>query len=134
MGKKKTIKKKVTKYLTKAQKKKLLLKELEKSLGIVSTACVKAGISRNTFYIYYRDDEDFKAEVDAMDDYVLDYVENKNFENIKSGDVKSIMFYLKTKGKNRGFVEKTEQTINHNINSIDIQTSSEDVDEDLEKL
>ena len=44
-------------HLKKAQ----LLKALEKSLGIVSTACKSVGISRTTYYKYYNEDKDFKC-------------------------------------------------------------------------
>ena len=37
----------------------LLLKALEKSLGIVTTACKQVGIGRTTFYDYLKKDKKF---------------------------------------------------------------------------
>jgi ACT domain-containing protein len=53
-------------------KKENLLKALEKSLGIVSTACVSIGISRTTYYKYYNEDKEFKQSVDSIGDIALD--------------------------------------------------------------
>ena len=88
--------------------KKILLKALEKSMGIVSKACKIADLDRGTFYNYYNDDEEFKEAVDNMQDYVLDFAESKLLENIKDKKETSIIFYLKTKGRKRGYIEKQD--------------------------
>jgi hypothetical protein len=97
-------------------KKESLLKALEKSLGIVSTACDNVGISRTTYYKYYNEDKDFKTQVDSISDIALDCAESQLFELIKEKNVTAIIFYLKTKGKKRGYIEKQEA--NHNSNNI----------------
>ena len=97
-------------------KKENLLKALEKSLGIVSTACVSIGISRTTYYKYYNEDKEFKQSVDSIGDIALDCAESQLFELIKEKNVTAIIFYLKTKGKKRGYIEK--QDVNQNSNNI----------------
>jgi len=97
-------------------KKEQLLEALEKSLGIVSTACQSVGVSRTTYYKYYNDDDDFKQSVDSIGDIALDCAESQLFELIKAKNVTAIIFYLKTKGKKRGYVEK--QNDNSNTNNI----------------
>jgi hypothetical protein len=97
-------------------KKEQLLKALEKSLGIVSTACESIGISRTTYYKYYNEDKDFKWSVDSIGDIALDCAESQLFELIKEKNITAIIFYLKTKGKKRGYIEKQE--VNHNSNNI----------------
>ena len=43
-------------------KEKNVNRELENSLGIVSTACTKANISRSSFYKWYKEDEEFRIK------------------------------------------------------------------------
>ena len=100
------------------QNKKLLLKALEKSMGIVSKACEIAKLDRSTFYKYYNEDEQFASDVDNMQEYVLDFAESKLLENIKDKKETSIIFYLKTKGRKRGYVEKQD---------VDITTKGKEV-------
>jgi len=91
-----------------AANKKRVLECLEKSLGIVTTACKKANITRVTFYQYYNKDAEFAKEVDDIQNITLDFAEGKLLENIQKGSDTAVIFYLKTKGKKRGYIERTE--------------------------
>jgi len=80
--------------------KKKLLEALEKSLGIVTTACKIAGMHRSTYYEYYNTDEEFKKACDDMSNIVLDFAESQLHKQIKDGNPSSTIFYLKQrKGK-----------------------------------
>jgi dihydropteroate synthase len=92
-------------------KKKLLI-SLEKHFGIVTPACKEVGVSRDTFYRYYNEDEDFKKAVDEINDIQGDFVEGKLFEKIKEGSERSIMFYMRYKGKKRGYSDSVDITSN----------------------
>lgn len=94
--------------------KKKILEALEKSLGIVTTACKIAGVHRSTYYEYYNTDEEFKKECDEMNNIVLDFAESQLHKQIKDGNPSSTIFYLKTKGKKRGYYEKV---LNENLNT-----------------
>ena len=100
-------------------KKETLLEALENSLGIVSTACNRTGISRSSFYKWYHEDEEFRKKVDEIDNIKLDFVETKLFKNIENEKEKSIIFYLQHKGHKRGYVQK--QNINLTSNEEDIK-------------
>ena len=102
--------------------KKKLLDALEKSLGIVTPACKEVGISRNQFYVYYREDEEFKKAVDDINDITLDFVENQLLRKIKEGSERSIMFYMKYKARKRGYTDSIDITTNgENMNKIQIE-------------
>ena len=88
--------------------KKNLLEALEKSLGIVTTACKIVGCARSTFYKYYKDDQDFRTSVDELENLTLDFVESKLHKQIENDNTTATIFYLKTKGKKRGYVERKE--------------------------
>lgn len=85
-----------------------MIEALEKSLGIVTTACKQVGISRQTHYEWLREDENYKAAVEGIADIALDFAESKLHKSIEGGSDTAIIFYLKTKGKRRGYVERVE--------------------------
>lgn len=87
-----------------------LLQALERSLGIVTPACKEVGISRNTFYTYYKEDEVFKAAVDDINDITLDFAENQLLKKIKEGSERSILFYMKYKARKRGYSDSIDIT------------------------
>ena len=100
-------------------KKDTLLQALENSLGIVSTACNRTGISRSSYYKWYKEDEEFRQKVDEIDNVKLDFVESKLFKNIENEKEKSIIFYLQHKGHKRGYIQR--QNINLTSNEEDIK-------------
>jgi len=100
-------------------KKDTLLQALENSLGIVSTACNRTGISRSSYYKWYKEDEEFRKRVDDIDNVKLDFVESKLFKNIENEKEKSIIFYLQHKGHKRGYIQR--QNINLTSNEEDIK-------------
>lgn len=111
--------------------KKDILEALEKYKGIVTNACGSIGLARSTYYEWLKTDEAFKAAVDEIQETAIDFVEGKLMEKIggistvvysSKGEEQvyeqppsdtAIIFYLKTKGKNRGY---QETIINKNVN------------------
>lgn len=101
---------------TTVHNKKKVLEALEKTLGIVTSACKMCDVSRTQFYIWYKEDAEFNKAVDEVEGMALDFAESKLLENIKSKKETSIIFYLKTKGKKRGYIEKQEIDHTHEGN------------------
>jgi len=85
-----------------------MIEALEKSLGVVTTAAKAVGIDRSTHYDWYNNDPEYRAAVDSISDIALDFAESQLHKQIQEGEVSSTIFYLKTKGKKRGYVERTE--------------------------
>ena len=92
------------------QHKKAIIEALEKHLGIVTTACRIVGVGRTTFYGWLKDDEEFAKEVEDIQNVALDFAESQLHKQIGDGNTSATIFYLKTKGKGRGFVERQEIT------------------------
>jgi hypothetical protein len=88
--------------------KKKLLQALEDHHGIVTNACKAVNVGRSTFYKWINEDEDFKKAVDEVQDVAIDFVESKLFQQIDEGNPTSTIFYLKTKAKKRGYIERQE--------------------------
>lgn len=89
-----------------AKEKAKFIDALKAAGGIVYAACEKAGVSRSTYYRWRDTDPDFRAAADEVGEARLDYVEGKLMELINAGDTTATLFYLKTKGKERGWTEK----------------------------
>jgi len=89
-------------------KKKLMYEALRSQLGVVTSACKLVGISRQTHYRWLREDENYKAWVEQIPDITLDFAETALLKQIKEGNTTAIIFYLKTKGKQRGYIERQE--------------------------
>lgn len=91
-------------------KKKKMLVALSKSCGVVTEACKVVGISRITHYEWLNTDPDYKAACESVNDEAIDFMESALFKRIQEGSDAAIIFGLKTRGKNRGYVERQEIT------------------------
>lgn len=89
-------------------KKDAMIKALESSLGIVTTACKSVGIDRKTHYRWLNEDEEYANAVNSLTDVTLDFAESQLHKKIMEGDTTATIFFLKTKGKKRGYIERQE--------------------------
>lgn len=90
------------------QHKKAMIEALEKTLGVVTTACKLAGVGRRTHYDWMESDPEYKKQVKSIEDIAIDFAETQLHKQIQDGNPTSTIFYLKTKGKKRGYIEKSE--------------------------
>jgi hypothetical protein len=114
------------------QHKKAIIQALEQSLGVVTTACKKVGIGRTQFYQWLKDDPDFKREVEDISNITLDFAESQLHKQIREGSTSATIFYLKTKGKKRGYVERQEITGFEGTKLFDVEIIKKIEDEDTE--
>lgn len=91
-----------------AQGKADMLAALKRSIGIVTSAARTVGIDRRTHTNWMNTDPDYAAAVAEIQEEALDHVEAALFQKVKDLDTASIIFYLKTKGKTRGYVERVQ--------------------------
>jgi len=91
-------------------KKESMLKALEQSLGVVTVACRKANIPRSTFYKWVNEDIEFAKQVKDIENIALDFAESQLHKQISENSTSATIFYLKTKGKKRGYIERQEIT------------------------
>ncbi|SFG56384.1 hypothetical protein [Prevotella sp. KH2C16] len=89
--------------------------EIYKKKGCnITAACAALNITRQTFYNRKAKSKKLQELISEADESLLDFAESKLVEHINDGDVTSLIFFLKTKGKKRGYVEKTEHDVNAN--------------------
>ena len=101
-----------------------MLEALEQTLGVVTTAAKLVGIDRNSHYRWLEEDVDYKAAVKAIEDVAIDFAESQLHKQIKKGSTQATVFYLKTKGKKRGYVEKQEIEHSGEMKPININLRS----------
>lgn len=80
----------------------------------VSATCKKIGISRRTYYKWRETSADFCTAIDDEQESLIDLAETKLQQNIMEGKEQSIFFFLKTKGKHRGYIETVENNVHLN--------------------
>lgn len=89
-------------------KKAAMLEALKKTLGVVARACKAVDLERKTHHNWLRDDPDYAAAVADIQEEALDFVEGQLLRKVGDMDTTAIIFYLKTKGKARGYVERVQ--------------------------
>lgn len=110
-----------------------MIEAMEKSLGVVTTACKNVGISRQTHSRWLKSDPDYKDAIDNINEVALDFAETNLHKQIKDGNTAATIFYLKTKGKKRGYVERQEIE-NTGEPQIIIQPLSQESEDLLHKM
>jgi hypothetical protein len=94
-------------------RKKAFLNIMKQTFGNISQSCNTVGISRTTYANWKKHDPLF-ATILAATEYeeeMLDYAESKLVDRMTNKDTAAIIFFLKTKGKKRGYVEKQQLEI-----------------------
>ena len=104
-------------------KKEKMLKSLEATIFNISESCKSAGISRTTYYNWLKDDPEFEEAVKYLEEGQKDFVESKLLDLIKEGNATAIIFYLKTRAKDRGYTERHEiKDVNSPVNIEIVKT------------
>jgi hypothetical protein len=93
---------------TTRQLKKRMLEALRQTLGIVTTACDKAGVSRATHYRWMSEDPKYKEAVGDLAEVAVDFAESSLFQQIRNQEASATIFFLKTKARHRGYVERKD--------------------------
>jgi hypothetical protein len=117
-------------------KKDAMIQALTVSLGNVTEATAAVGMSRETHYAWLKDDPEYSAAVTSLKNVALDFAESQlkklmegaerqalthdgEIVTIKDApNTSAIIFYLKTQGKGRGYIERSE--LSTEIKSINI--------------
>lgn len=109
-----------------------MLQALKANLGIVTPSAEQVWIDRKTHYLWLENDPEYKAEYERIGEQTIDFAENALLKSIKGGSDTAVIFYLKTKGKRRGYIERQE--VEHS-GSVSVHTEQIDkmTPEELEK-
>ena len=87
-----------------------MLMAIEDSYGIVSQVADRLGCAWHTAEKYINRWEETRQAFDDENERALDFSERQMLKQIRDGDGPMIRFHLMTKGKKRGYVQRTEMT------------------------
>jgi hypothetical protein len=76
--------------------------------GMITIAARRLGCGRKTIYEYMKRHPEIVEAREEAEERMLDFAESKLFTKISDGDMTAIIWFLKTKGKKRGYVERQE--------------------------
>ena len=105
-----------------------IIDAIRESSGLLTLAAKKADVTYKTVWQYTQDFPSVKQAVEEAKEKMLDFAEGKRYEKITEGDNTAIIFYLKTQGKKRGYIERQEVTgedgkpVNYEITVKDSET------------
>jgi len=89
----------------------------------ISEACKKSGINRHTVLTWKKKDQEFASKMWEIEESIADFVESQMLKQIRNNNPAMIMWFLETKGKNRGYTRKYEID-----NNVKIELSTEQID------
>lgn len=78
------------------------------SMGIITVIAKRVGCTWHTAAKYIREYPTIKAAYDDECEQILDLAETKLFAAVTNGDLAAVKYILSTKGKKRGYTERTE--------------------------
>lgn len=98
------------------------LEALKRCAGNVSEATKHVPIHRTTHYLWLESDPEYAAAVDAIKESLIDRAEGVLHSLIGEGNVPAVLFFLKTQGKRRGYIERTETDVTSGGQPLQIVT------------
>ena len=93
---------------TKLTKKEQFISLFLKKTGNVTELCKSVGINRTTYYDWMKKDEKFEQAIRDEEEGLIDFAESKLMILISEKNPTALIFFLKTKGKKRGYIESAE--------------------------
>ena len=80
----------------------------------------------------------FRSEFDEAchecEEIAVDFVESKLYKLINDGAEASTIFYLKTKGRKRGYVEKQEMDMNAKVTGVTVNVTNPETAQVLQDI
>lgn len=106
----------------------------EKSLGVLKPACDMTGMCRKTIWEWRKKYPEFDAACHDCEETAVDFVETKLYKLINDGAEASTIFYLKTKGRKRGYVEKHEVDMNAEVKGVTVNVTNPETAQVLQDI
>ena len=106
----------------------------EKSLGVLKPACEMTGMCRKTIWEWRKKYPEFDEACHECEETAVDFVETKLYKLINDGAEASTIFYLKTKGRKRGYVERQKMDMNAKVTGVTVNVTSPETAQVLQDI
>ena len=90
--------------------KKQYIEAIHNSRGLLTAAAKSLGVTRKAIYDAAKRHPEVQKAIEEARERTTDLAEGKLYQQINEGNMTAIIFYLKTQGKKRGYVERQEVT------------------------
>jgi hypothetical protein len=120
------------KAAAKAERKRKFIEVFEAVACNISAACKAINITRQCYLNWKTEDAHFAKSINEAQEAMIDYAESMLMKKIKSEDNTAIIFFLKCKAKDRGYIERVEHSgvnggpINHK-HGVDLDWLNEEL-------
>jgi len=111
-----------------------IIESIKQTQGLLTLAARKAGVTYWTLWDYGRRYPEVRQAIDEAKESVLDFAEGKLYEQIKDGNIAAIIFFLKTRGKERGFIERSEITGAEGEPLLNVNVMSDETKQDIAEV
>ena len=113
------------------------LQAYEKSLGVLKTACEATHMCRKTIWEWRKKYPEFDDACHECEETAIDFVESRMFKKIDTGGKGSeslIIFYLKTKAKHRGYIERQEVDMSAEVKGVTVNVTNQETAQVLKDI
>ena len=83
--------------------------------GLVSNAAQRLGVNRGAVYAAVKKHPNVQQALEDARERTVDMAESKLYSKIRDGDMTAIIFFLKTIGKYRGYIERLDIKVDQEV-------------------
>lgn len=114
----------------KEEKKKTFIEAMEDSMGLITTSCDRAGISRVTLEKWRKEDPELESKINSIREKTREFVEGQLMTLIRNGNTSAICFWLKCQA---GWREQPRQVELSTPETINVKAAIEEIRQTLAK-
>ena len=113
----------------KDEKKKTFIEAMEDSMGLITTSCDRAGISRVTLEKWRKEDPELESKINSIREKTREFVEGQLMTLIRNGNTSAICFWLKCQA---GWREQPRQVELSTPQALDVKAAIDEIRQTLQ--
>jgi hypothetical protein len=94
-----------------------MIRAIDETKGLLTVAAKRLGCSPDTIHRYRKTHPKIEEAIQNARNSITDLAEAALYKAIQAGEAWAVCFYLKTQGKGRGYIERTEHQLSSSPDS-----------------